>query len=670
MKKRMYTAFHRLARRAADRLQGLQYIHRGVILSLDLLCSIIAAASACLLFHYIEGCPASLPYLLTFTLSTAIISAVVFSIFRFYKVIIRHSNIRNLPRIVCALILNALIISIGWYTFGMTESISDTLCLSILYFLIASGLIIGLRVAMICAYYTILRLDTRPADRRSTKCFLCGNLEELPAYAEYINTAYHGTYLPTAFIDLSKEAGHLTVGEYRIYASDNIDELKTDIEASIPEAIIFTSPGLLRAEKDRLVAWCGTSIKLLVAPKLTDGSTPAPIARVQIEDLLERPEITIDTQRIARQISGKVIMVTGAAGSIGSELVRQLCRFAPQKLILLDNAETPLHLIRLEIEAKYPQTPIIPVMADIRNRERCSAIIATHHPHIIFHAAAYKHVPLVEENPCEGIITNIAGTINIAELAREHHVGQFVMISTDKAVNPTNAMGATKRAAEMYVQALNAALHPGSSDPAAAAPQNSNTQQPATTGTTTRYTTTRFGNVLGSNGSVVPRFREQIAKGGPVTVTHPDIIRYFMTIPEACRLVLQAGTMSQGGEIYVFDMGEPVKIERLARRMITLAGLRPDIDIAIRYTGLRPGEKLFEEVLSDRESTTETTHHKIRIARATANPIDTIRQQTDLIITAARAQHERDAVSALKQLVPEFKSKNSPFETLDNPATT
>lgn len=668
MKKRIYSTYHQLARLAADRLQSLQYIHRGVIFSLDLICSILAAACACLLFHYMDGTPVSPSYLILFTLSVTLISAGVFSIFRFYKVIIRHSNIRNLPRIVFALVINALILCIGWYAFGMTDSPSDTLCLSVLYFLFASGFIIGLRIAMICVYYTILRLDTRPADRRSTKCFLCGNLEELPAYAEFINTAYHGKYLPTAFIDLSKEASNLTAGEYRIYSSDNIDELKADIEAGIPEAIIFTTPGALRAEKDRLVTWCGTSIKLLVAPKLTDGTAPAPIARVEIEDLLERPEIVIDTQRIAEQINGKVIMVTGAAGSIGSELVRQLCRFNPQKIILLDSAETPLHLIRLEIEAKYPHIPIIPMMADVRNRRRCDSIIAIYQPQIIFHAAAYKHVPLVEENPCEGIITNIEGSINIAELAREHHVEQFVMISTDKAVNPTNVMGATKRAAEMYVQALNASLHPESSKGTGHEPGSSPTAE--TTGVITRYTTTRFGNVLGSNGSVVPRFREQIAKGGPVTVTHPDIIRYFMTIPEACRLVLQAGTMSQGGEIYVFDMGEPVKIERLARRMITLAGLKPDIDIAIQYTGLRPGEKLYEEVLSSSESTTETTHHKIRIARAIENPFDTIREQTASIIAAARAQHEQDAVRALKHLVPEFKSKNSPFEALDNPTAT
>lgn len=656
MKKRMHKTYNRLARKVADRLQSLQYLHRGVIFGLDLISSIAAACGAFLLFYNIEGCPVDTRQLLLYTLAAAITSVVTFSIFRFYKVIIRHSNIRNLPRIIFALIINATILSIGWYTLGMTEQISSTLNLNLLYFLIAAGLIIGLRIAMICVYYTILRLDTRPTGQHSVKCFLCGNLDELPAYAEFINTAYHGKYLPTAFIDLRREAPHLTVGQYRVYSSDNADELQADIEAGIPQAIIFTTPGALRTEKDRLVAWCGTNIKLLVAPKLTDGSAPAPIARVEIEDLLERPEILIDTQRIAEQITDKTVMVTGAAGSIGSELVRQLCRFNPRQIILLDSAETPLHLIRLEIEGKHPDIRILPVMADVRNRTRCSSIIAENHPDIIFHAAAYKHVPLVEENPCEGIITNIEGSINIAELAREHHVGQFVMISTDKAVNPTNIMGATKRAAEMYIQALNATLHPG----------NNSTDN---TTTATRYTTTRFGNVLGSNGSVVPRFREQIARGGPVTVTHPDIIRYFMTIPEACRLVLQAGTMSQGGEIYVFDMGEPVKIVRLARRMITLAGLRPDIDIAITYTGLRPGEKLYEEVLSDGESTTETTHHKIRIAKAIDNPFESIREQTARIITAAHAEQTEDAVRALKQLVPEFKSKNSPFEKLDTPAS-
>ena len=361
---------------------------------------------------------------------------------------------------------------------------------------------------------------------------------------------------------------------------------------------------------------------------------PSTSPPVKIEDLLERPEIVIEEQRIGAEITGRVILVTGAAGSIGSEIVRQCCKFGPSRLILLDSAETPMHLIRLEIEEKYPQVPILPIVADVRNRERCQALVSEYKPAIIFHAAAYKHVPLMEENPCEAVITNVQGSINMAEIARECGVEKFVMVSTDKAVNPTNVMGATKRAAEMYVQSLNAQLA-------------------AEGATHTRYITTRFGNVLGSNGSVIPLFKKQIAEGGPVTVTHKDIIRYFMTIPEAVSLVLQAGAYAKSGQIFVLDMGEPVKIYDLAYNLIKLSGYEPNVDIAIECTGLRPGEKLYEERLMKEEGLQKTANGLINIAKPIPFDETTFWDSLDKLYEAAHS--ETDSMKEwVKELVPTY----------------
>ena len=368
---------------------------------------------------------------------------------------------------------------------------------------------------------------------------------------------------------------------------------------------------------------------------------------VRIEDLLGRDEIRINMKEIADSLKGKVVLVTGAAGSIGSELCRQLCTFGLKKLILFDSAETPMHNIRLELEEKFPDVRFEPVMGDIRMINRVESVFSRFHPQILFHAAAYKHVPLMEENPCEAVHTNVYGTRNVANMAVKYGVEKFVMISTDKAVNPTNVMGASKRLAEIYVQSLSLAINQGN------------------TPGKTQFITTRFGNVLGSNGSVIPRFREQLAKGGPLTVTHPDIIRYFMTIPEACRLVLEAAFMGKGGEIFVFDMGTPVKIADLARRMIELSGLVPDKDIEIKYTGLRPGEKLYEELLATKENTLPTENQKIYRAKVREYDYKEVDYAIDQLTEMAIRVEKMEMVKMMKQIVPEFKSKNSEYEKLD-----
>ncbi len=370
------------------------------------------------------------------------------------------------------------------------------------------------------------------------------------------------------------------------------------------------------------------------------------IDAIRIEDLLERPQISINTENVRQILHHSVVMVSGAAGSIGSELVRQIQQYEPQVTILLDIAESPLHDMVLELQKQYPGSRFIPVIADVRNRERIEQIFSEMRPDVVYHAAAYKHVPLMESFPNEAIQANVLGTKNMADMAVKYHVQRFVMISTDKAVNPTNIMGASKRIAEIYVQSLFRKLH--------AKDENC-----------TKFITTRFGNVLGSNGSVIPYFRKQIAAGGPVTVTHPDIIRYFMTIPEACCLVMEASTLGEGGEIFVFDMGEPVKILDLARNMIRLAGYTPEKDIPIVFTGLRPGEKLYEELLNQKETTIPTVNEKIMVARVREFDFESVSKEIDHLIKTSRMSKPFTTVKIMKQLVPEFISNNSIYEQLD-----
>ncbi len=375
------------------------------------------------------------------------------------------------------------------------------------------------------------------------------------------------------------------------------------------------------------------------------------IREVQIEDLLPRDEIQVDLEAVARLLSSKRVLITGSAGSIGSEMVRQIAKFGPQKLILVDEAETPQHDIRLMMKRDFPDIDAVTIVTSITNQSRMESIFNAYRPQFVFHAAAYKHVPMMEDNPSEAVLNNIQGTRTIADLSVKYGVKKFVMVSTDKAVNPTNVMGCSKRICEIYVQSLDKALKEGR------VPGHENAEN------VTQFVTTRFGNVLGSNGSVIPLFREQIRKGGPVTVTHPDIIRFFMLIPEACKLVLEAGTMGKGGEIFVFDMGKPVKIAELARRMIKLSGAK---NVDIQFTGLRDGEKLYEEVLNDAEITKPTFNNKIKIAQVREYDYDEVCGWIDDLVAISRNYDNMATVRQMKQIVPEYKSQHSVYEALDH----
>lgn len=435
-------------------------------------------------------------------------------------------------------------------------------------------------------------------------------------------------------------------------------QLEVMLKQYLIDELIIATTKLPSKRKNEIVDFClDNKIEVFTVPPLKNWIngqlSTKQLQNVKIEDLLEREQIKLYNEILFKQLNNKTVLVTGAAGSIGSEIVRQLLQYKPKAIVLNDCAETPLHDLKLELEELGCKNFIL-ALGDVRNELFVERIFQNFQPHFVYHAAAYKHVPMMENSPLEAICTNVGGTKLLADLSIQYRVERFVMISTDKAVNPTNVMGASKRIAEMYVQSLY---------------QNQELQfQKDVTTTRTKFITTRFGNVLGSNGSVIPRFKKQIEAGGPVTVTHPDITRYFMTIPEACQLVLEAGSMGNGGEIFVFDMGQPVKIADLARKMIRLSGLVPEDDIKIEYSGLRPGEKLYEELLNNAENTMPTYHEKILIAKTRTIEYASLSQQIDALIWPAKKQESViSVVSAMKQLVPEFISNNSEFEQLDAP---
>ena len=578
-----------------------------------------------------------------------VFSVVSFLLFRTHKLIIRHSSLREIGMLGLAVILKGVLLALMVWVLPFADLNSTGIKVVLILDILGTiFVLLSVRVIMLYVYDALKRRSFNYKPRRRVLIYGIGD-KSISMVTRLQNSPH---YRVVGFLTYGAAPERHLISGFRVFYFKDEKSIVYLRENVGLEAVLFAKGTEAREEQSRLIQYCvSNKIKVLIAPEIdevVDGRLMnSPVRKIRIEDLLGRDEIRISMDEIMADFKGKTVMVTGAAGSIGSELCRQLATFGISKLVLYDNSETPMHTLRLELEERFPELKFVPIIGDVRLPQRLDFAFRSHHPQVVFHAAAYKHVPLMEENPCEAIYTNVIGSRYVADTCVRYDVEKMVMISTDKAVNPTNIMGCTKRLAEIYVQSLGLAIEQGK------------------VSGKTRFVTTRFGNVLGSNGSVIPRFREQISKGGPVTVTHPDITRFFMTIPEACRLVMEAATMSTGNQIFVFDMGKSVKIDTLARRMIELAGFEPDKDIKIEYTGLRPGEKLYEEVLSDKENTIPTSHERILVAKVREYDYSTACGVCGSLLSLSQAVDIPSAVLLMKRTVPEFKSKNSPYEQYD-----
>lgn len=573
---------------------------------------------------------------------TVIVNLVFFRVFRTYSNVLRFSSFIDIMRIFVSLTVSYALLMISSVLLASYLDIRLAPVSVLFMAYIISFAIMSCSRIVVKMFYELLNFD----GSHSANVFIYGAKEAGVNIAKALRVNLRNHYRLRGFIADEPELINKVMMGVKVFPND---ESLIDVLNDRDVHTIIISPAKMEELKksdmaDRLLAH---NIKLMTAPPLSEWSgqtlNRTQLKEIQVEDLLQRDPIEIDIHKVASHLEGKRVMITGAAGSIGSEIMRQVASFNPYKLILVDQAETPLHDIRLDLQDRWRDIDAETIIADISNATRMEDIFKEYQPQYIFHAAAYKHVPMMEDNVSESIQINVFGTRTLADLAVKYGAEKFVMISTDKAVNPTNVMGCSKRICEIYVQSLAKKLQEKG-------------------GHVTQFITTRFGNVLGSNGSVIPRFRDQIQRGGPVTVTHPEIIRYFMTIPEACRLVLEAGSMGNGGEIYIFDMGKPVKIVDLAKRMISLSGRT---DVKIEFTGLRHGEKLYEELLNVKELTKPTYHEKIMIATVREYDYDEVKQRIQKLIEVSYTYDQMQIVAAMKDIVPEFISKNSCFEALD-----
>jgi len=624
-------------------LSDVRYLPRWIILVIDIIILVISLFLSTYIIEkitkqeFIYHEDKSVVFAFIILMNTAFMY-----VFKTYAGIIRHSTFIDLFKLLISCFCTMLAIgTINIFYFWSTGSKFILTPYLVLYFIISFMGLFLFRL-YVKEFFHIVREYRRSALKK--RILVLGIDEQSIAIARAILDNPSLPYQVVGFLTQRTDSKRASLLGKPIYEKQKIEE--NSKEDLIIDGVLIVKEMMARDEVNSWVnLFLEKDLNVFKAPsvqKLRDSDLGGSIRNLQIEDLLNRKPIKIQNEKVESRHSDKTVLVTGGAGSIGSEIVRQVAYFNPSLIVVLDQAETPLYEIELEMREKYPHIAFKFVLGDVSNQHRMESLFQTYNFSMVYHAAAYKHVPLVEENPHEAIFVNILGSKIVARLSSKYKVNRFVMISTDKAVNPTNVMGASKRAAELFVQSL----------------QNVD-------GNVTKFITTRFGNVLGSNGSVIPHFKKQIEAGGPVTITHPDIVRYFMTIPEACELVLQAGTMGEGGEIFVFDMGEPVKILDLARRMIKLSGFEPNIDIKIIYTGLRPGEKLYEELLSDDAKTLPTHNDKIMISKDPSTGFEEIDTLTKQITKASLRRDKVEVVRILKTIVPEFRSNNSIYEALD-----
>ena len=626
-------------------LSDVRYLPRWVILVIDILLVAVSISFSCYLIE-------KLSYSTQFVFYNALhmylmilgVSIGFMFIYRTYSGIIRHSTFIDLFKLFLATFSTTVFVGIVSYSFKLMTG-QRMIQMSIPFlavFIATSFILLFLFRLFVKEFFHLIREFRRSTLRKRILVF--GIDEQAVAVARAVLDNPHLPYHIVGFLTQRHDIKRAHLLGKPIFSVEKIqNNTKDDL---LLDGILLVKEMMTKEEMNNWVnLFLEKDLQVFTSPsvqELQNVDLQGSIKTLQIEDLLNRKPITIVNDDLKIRHLEKSVLITGGAGSIGSEIVRQVATLNPSLIVVLDQAETPLYEIEMEMRSKFPYINFKFILADISNRHRIEPLFQKYNFSMVYHAAAYKHVPLIEENPHEGVLVNILGSKNLSTLASKYGVNRFVMVSTDKAVKPTNVMGATKRSAELFVQAL----------------QN-------TPNNKTKFITTRFGNVLGSNGSVIPHFKKQIENGGPVTITHPDIVRYFMTIPEACDLVLQAGTMGKGGEIFVFDMGEPVKILDLAKRMIKLSGFEPNLDIKIIYTGLRPGEKLYEELLSDDAKTLATHNEKILISKDPNMKFEDIEKYTNQIVKAALRREKRQVVQILKEIVPEFKSNNSIYEVLD-----
>ncbi|WP_439553983.1 polysaccharide biosynthesis protein [Flavobacterium macrobrachii] len=630
------------------KFQNIGYLPRWIIFAIDV--TIVAVASV-VTYVIIDNLSVQFDSYFERPVSSLIIvliHAIFFMAFRTYAGIIRHSTFIDGVKLLVASTCAYFLLLTTNYVFFFTVNIRMFLPTALFITYVISFLLLFLfRILVKNVFETYLQTGDK---NKLIKAVIFGADANAISVANALKTEKPSRFKLIAFIDKFKQV-KTSKSILDLPIVNQIKSVHVILRSLGAEALIIAEKSLTKEETIALVEECiEYNFKVYTVPIITDWEDQKQISNqlknFDIEDLLERKPIVLDNKSISSQIKNKTVLITGGAGSIGSEIVRQIINYEPSNLIILDQAESPLHNLKLEIAEISKKINVKTIIADIRDYSVIEKVFETFQPNFVYHAAAYKHVPLMEDNPSQAVLTNIVGTKNLADLSSLFNVEKFVMISTDKAVNPSSVMGASKRIAEKYVQSFNFKLL-----------EKSNS--------TTKFITTRFGNVLGSNGSIVPLFTKQIQQGGPITITHPEIIRYFMTIPEACQLVLEAGAMGNGGEIYIFDMGKPVKIIDLANKMIRLAGFTPDNEIKIKIIGLRPGEKLYEELLNDTSKTLPTHNEKIMIGQDKVDYFEEVNSLIEDLILVSKNGNNQEIVSLMKRIVPEFKSMNSVFETLD-----